>query len=137
MSLNTDKTELMIVGTKSMLEKTKNLRIHVQGHVVHAEKSIKYLKTYLYCELSWQQHINITVKKVNYHILGLHAYRNLLHTDKLILLVETQCLSLIKYMSLIWGAAANNVTKPRKNVLELRQDYVLVNLNMIMLKMIQ
>ena len=52
MSLNTDKTELMIVGTKSMLEKTKNLCINVQGHVVHAKKSIKCLETYLDCELS-------------------------------------------------------------------------------------
>jgi len=112
MSLNYDKTKLLVVGTKTMCDRLNVCDVVINGFVVSPLKFIKCLGVYIDCTLSWVPHINYVTKKINCNLHFVQNLKFVLDTYHKILLVNAICLPLINYALLAWGSAANNNLKP-------------------------
>ena len=112
MKLNVEKTELLLVGTKSMLRKLTGLKLEIGGKTILPKPFIKCLGMFIDCNLSWNHHINHVVKNINFNLKCLYPYNNYFCANVLKILCETLCLSHLQYMTMIWGSADKKALKP-------------------------
>ena len=68
LSLNIDKTESILIGTRSMLSKRKSLNVHISGNRIQSKETVKYLGVLIDQELKWNAHIEnlCTIGQVNW-----------------------------------------------------------------------
>ena len=99
LQLNSDKTELIWFGTRSMLSKLQGLEtgIRVGGVEVKPVESVQDLGVTLDCQLNMRAHINEIVSACYYHLCNIRQLQHCLNKDDRQRLVSALVLSRIDH----------------------------------------
>ena len=109
LSLNTVKTEFMIIGTLPRLNQLDSspestaYAIVVDGQEVKRVKLVKYLALMVDDKLVWDQHIDYISSKITRGIGILKRIRHFIPRDSLLLLYHTLIEPYFRYCSIVWG----------------------------------
>ena len=115
LSLNTVKTEFMIIGTSQRLnqldqspESTPYI-IKIDGGEIRRVKSVKYLGMIVDDKLTWEQHIEYISEKIVRNIGILKHIRNFMPQESLLLLYHTLVEPYLRYCSIVWGQCSESL----------------------------
>ena len=115
LSLNTVKTEFMIIGTSQRLnqldqspESTPYI-IKIDGGEIRRVKSVKYLGMIADDKLTWEQHIEYISEKIVRNIGILKHIRNFMPQESLLLLYHTLVEPYLRYCSIVWGQCSESL----------------------------
>ena len=109
LSLNTVKTEFMIIGTLSRLNQldsspeSASYAIALNGQEVKRVKLVKYLGLMLDGKLVWDQHTDYISSKITHGIGILKRIRHFIPRDSLLLLYHTLTEPYFRHCSIVWG----------------------------------
>ena len=109
LSLNTVKTEFMIIGTLQRIEKldisleTTPYALFVDNSHIRRVKQVKNLGLIIDEHLSWSQHIDYISVKLKRNVGILKRMSKTLPTESLIMLYKTLIEPHIRYCSVVWG----------------------------------
>ena len=109
LSLNTIKTEFMIIGTLPRLNQLDSSQestpyaIVVDGQWAKRVKLVKYLGLMVDDKLVWEQHIGYISSKIIRGIGILKRIRHFIPRDFLLLLYHTLIEPYFRYYSIVWG----------------------------------
>lgn len=106
LKMNSNKTGLILLGTRNSLAKTTNFALEVSDVIIQPEKKIKMLGVFLDPTLTWEPHISHTVRRTNSVLVSLYKVRHHLSPEILKILVQTHVFPHLQYCSSIWGGAA-------------------------------
>lgn len=81
MSLNPDKTNVMLLGSKRNIQQSCSLNILVDNHRIENVKTQKVLGVYLDQTLNWSTQVQKTCDKLNYKLLLYRRISNYLTSD--------------------------------------------------------
>ena len=114
LSLNTVKTEFLIIGTSQRLnqldkspESTPYV-IMIDGGEIKRVKSVKYLGM-IDDKLTWEQHIEVISGKMARNIGILKRIRNFIPQESLLLLYHTLIEPYLRYCSIVWGQCSDSL----------------------------
>ena len=104
LKLNTEKTELLKVGTTHTLSKLNNVSVNISGCDVNFQSSIKYLGVHLDPTLSMSNQISSVCRSCFHELRQISTIKKYLSRDALQKLVSAKILSRIDYCnSLYYG----------------------------------
>ncbi|KAI5626003.1 hypothetical protein C0J50_14450, partial [Silurus asotus] len=127
--LNSDKTEILLIGPKTSIQTLQHLNLHLDGCSVNTSSTIKDLGVILDSDLSFKNHINQVTKTAFFHLRNISKLRNMLSisdAEKLVHAFMTSRIdycnallggcpaSLINKLQLVQNAAARVLTRARK-----------------------
>ena len=114
LSLNTIKTEFMIIGTPHCLnrldenpESTPYIIIDDGGEVKRT-KCVKYLGMLVDDKLTWEQHIDYISSTITHNIGILKHIGHFIPRESLLLLYHTLIEPYFKYCSIVWGKCSES-----------------------------
>ena len=112
LQLNTDKTELLLIGTKQQLAKVNNSHIYVGNDEISPSITVKNLGVWLDSSLTMNTHINKTCSIAFYHLYNLRRIRKYLSKESTEILIHALISSRIDYCnSLYYGLPAYQIHK--------------------------
>ena len=105
LSLNINKTEYIVLGTKNRLKlaRNTNLNINIDGTPLKRVTTCKHLGVIVDETLSWTDHIKYIQKKCSSGLYMLKSIRNIVGKDTLKLVYNALILSHLSYCDVIWG----------------------------------
>ncbi|XP_047668210.1 uncharacterized protein LOC125141028, partial [Tachysurus fulvidraco] len=127
--LNSDKTEILLIGPKTSAHKLSQLNSHLEGCTITSSSTVKDLGVILDSNLSFKNHIAHTTKTAFFHLRNIAKQRHILSVsdaEKLVHAFMTYRLdyynallggcpaSLINRLQLVQNAAARVLTRTRK-----------------------
>jgi len=115
--LNEMKTVVLVVSNSYTLEEIKSFTVDINGITIHASDEMKCLPITLDSKLQWSAHINNVAKKCYQRIRALYAVKPYVSHENLKILGQSLVLSLLYYMSAIWGRAKKSLLKSVEKVL--------------------
>ena len=89
LQLNTDKTELLLIGTKQQLQKINMSTLCVGNDLIKPSKEVKNLGVWLDPSLTLNTHINKTCSIAFYHLYNLRRIRKYLSQESVEILIPT------------------------------------------------
>ena len=109
-SLNTSKTEMLLFrGHRKKIN--YNLKIKLNGRIIHPSDVVKYLGIYIDSHLNWNYHTNITVTKLSRAVGMLAKIRHYVSKKTLRQIYFSIFSPHLMYGSLIWGQIVNSNVK--------------------------
>ena len=115
MKVNSSKTQLIVLGTRQMVQDLPKISINVNGVTVEEVPRVKNLGIVMDRCLSFEPHINQLVAKCTGLLIGLSHARHRLPRDVLPALVNGIVISLIRYGIVVYGnSTAQSVTRIQK-----------------------
>ena len=105
LKMNPKKTDLMLIGSRQNLKKTRDFQLSVSNTTLIPSGSVRLLGVVLDPVLSWDAHVTQTVKKCNALLISLYRFRHHFTTYILKLLIETHVFPHILYCLSVWGGA--------------------------------
>lgn len=120
LNLNTNKTEYMVLGTKSRLKSIGNttLNINIDGTPLKRVTHCKHLGVSVDENLSWTDHIKSVQKKCSSGLYMLKSIRNIVDKDTMKLVYNALISSHLSYCNIIW----DNCGKSFQNTLQKLQN---------------
>ncbi|KAF7690623.1 hypothetical protein C0J45_24441, partial [Silurus meridionalis] len=127
--LNSDKTEILLIGPKTSIQKLQHLNLHLDGCSVTTSSTLNDLGVILDSNLSFKNLINQDTKTAFFHLRNISKLRNMLSisdAEKLVHAFMTSSIdycnallggcpaSLINKLQLVQNAAARVLTRSRK-----------------------
>ncbi|KAF7696006.1 hypothetical protein HF521_006100, partial [Silurus meridionalis] len=122
--LNSDKTEILLIGPKTSIQKLQHLNLHLDGCSVTTSSTVNDLGVILDSNLSFNNHINQVTKAAFFHLKNISKFRNMLSisdAEKLVHAFMTSRIdycgcpaSLINKLQLVQNAAARVLTRSKK-----------------------
>ena len=103
MTLNQDKTKILMVSKPSVRNILSNFTINFDGSLIGTSEQLKCLGFILDPCLNFENHINCLSQLCFSRIRGLYMIREYLSRNSMIILGQALILSLINYMSSVWG----------------------------------
>ena len=106
LSLNTVKTEFMIIGTLQRLNQLDSSPYAIvadDGQEVRRVKIVKYLGMMVDDKLVWDQHVDYISSKITRNIGILKRIRRFISQESLLLLYHTLIEPYFRYCSIVWG----------------------------------
>ena len=124
--LHSDKTKFMIIANKHNLKSITELSLSFvfNGAIIKNCESLKCLGLLIDPSLSWDLHINKLAKSCYLRLVSLYKIINFIPNEYKAMLVEALVLSLINYMSSIWGKATAGNIKIIENVIRSAARFV-------------
>ena len=105
LKLNDDKTEVIVFGTRSQLNKIGEVSIKIGNDTISAVPSVRNLGVHFDKELKWTVHINRLTSNL-YHILRKVAHvQHLLNDEATKIIIQALVLSKIDYCNSIYQGA--------------------------------
>ena len=101
LSLNFDKTESLLIGSRNMLNKRNALKLIIQGKCIQPQESVKYLGVIIDQQLKWDKHIEHTSAKVSKLIIFLGRLRHYLNEPSLKLIYQSIILPMFDYADVV------------------------------------
>ena len=117
LTLNYDKTKFMIF-TNRQRSTPSDINITINNKTVLQATSFKYLGLTLTPDLSWQQHIDNMITKINRRLGVLRRIKQFLNLDTRCILYTSLILPLFDYADTIWGDKNNVVLMNSLQTLE-------------------
>jgi hypothetical protein len=112
LSLNDNKTEMIVFGTKTMLSKLPQLSLRVGEATIHPADNVRSLGLYLDKSLTMERHVNMICKASYATIWLISRIRRSLTTQSAELLARTLILSRIDYCATtLYGINGHLMTK--------------------------
>jgi hypothetical protein len=106
LTLNYEKTKFMIFANK---KQSTNVDITIQNKKVSQETSFKYLGVTLSSDLTWHNHIDNMIAKINQRLGVLRRVKEFLDLETRCVLYTSLVLPLFDYGDTIWGDKNNSV----------------------------
>jgi len=115
--LNAEKTVFLVLGANQSTYDYENFTICINGVSVYASQQMKCLGIIIDNKLNWKCHINNLAKKCYTRIRTLYSIKHYLSPDQLKLFGQSLVLSLLYYMSAVWGQSSQCVLKISEKIL--------------------
>ena len=115
LSLNTVKTEFMLIGTSQHLNQLDQnpestpYAIVIDQKEVRRVKCVKYLGMIVDDKLTWSQHVDYISSKITRNIGILKCIRHFIPKESLLLLYHTLIEPYFKYCSIVWGQCSETL----------------------------
>lgn len=103
LTLNVDKTKLMIVGTNHMLDKLNNINVKYDGNDIERVEEFKYLGVKFDSKLSWSAHVDYLCKNVSKRIGIIRRVKYFLPRQTVLLLSNALVMPHFDYGSTVWN----------------------------------
>ena len=104
LSLNIDKTKMMLIGTHQRLATVSNFTVQANGHNIERVNKFKYLGVVVDQNLSWKDHIEYIGKKISSRLGMLRRARKVLPRHACITLYCAMVLPLFDYCCSVWDS---------------------------------
>ena len=117
LSLNLDKTKLMIFHSQQ--KRVKELNITINGTIIERVQSLNFLGITISENMSWANHLLFIKKKISKVIGILYRLKNTFPLEVLKTLCKSLVLSYINYGLLLWGVEVKNLEVIQKRAIRL------------------
>ena len=104
LSLNINKTKLMLIGTHQRLAPVSDFTVQCNGSVLERVEKYKYLGVVLDQNLSWKEHVEYIGKKISSRLGMLRKARKILPRNACMTLYNAIVLPLFDYCCNIWDS---------------------------------
>ena len=113
LKLNSDKTEILFIGTENMLSKLDIPSINVCGcEIKTTNLPIKNLGVFFDCNMSMKHHVSHVVQSANYHLRNISRIRKCLSLEVAKQVITSLVLSRLDYCnSLLFGVPSTIIYK--------------------------
>ena len=128
LSLNLQKTESFLIGSRSLLSRRNALRIKLCGQEIKHKETVKYLGVTLDQQLKWDVHINALFVKAGKLVNYFGRLRHVLNETCLKMLYNSLILPLFDYADLIYGSSALKYTSQLQK-LQNRAGRIILRIN--------
>ena len=108
LTLNTEKTQYMIFGSKRKLKKITTFELRIKEDILERVNTFKYLGLHFDPTLTWTNHIKITAAKLRTKLGKIERALPFLTAETKKLLLNTLVTPYIDYCSEIWSSASNS-----------------------------
>ena len=108
LSLNTDKTEYMVVGHKRQTNRIQGpLEVNINGGPIKRVKKVKYLGITVDENLTWNEQYKNLKGKIKNALSSLRKLKNILPQSKLDQVYKALLESHLRYSDELWGSLSN------------------------------
>lgn len=76
--LNSDKTEVLLIGLPHQLRRVKSVALHVDGSVIQSQSKLKNLGEIFDSNLKFDLYVHNTVKDSFFHLINISRLRSML-----------------------------------------------------------
>ena len=134
LSLNTLKTEFMVIGSQNKLNNmdsdpmTTPYLISIDGFTIKRTKIVKYLGLVVHDALTWSQHIDYISTKIAQGVGILKRTRSFLPKQSLLTLYQSMIEPYFRYCNIVWGQC-NETLLDRLQTLQNRAARVIANIS--------
>ena len=105
LSLNTNKSKLMLFGTRQRVKKAKNSNVYIRAEKLQVVPTYKYLGFVLDTTLSFNSQVNNVVKTVAYKANVLAKIKRFLTDDVALLIYKSMIVPYFDYADVIYNTA--------------------------------
>ena len=112
MKINTQKTQMVVIGTQAMLRDLPPVSINFLGSIITESRQVKSLGVTIDRHLTFEPHIDAMTKKCFGILIGLNHAKHVIPHSALKIIVESLTLSIVRYCISVYGSCG--VTQLRR-----------------------
>ena len=105
--LTTSKSKFVLFGGDRRLQTCQGIKLFIDHKHLESEDSIKYLGVVIHKNLTWNEHIESLITKVNQRIGLLNCIKHLLPLDARVTLYNALIRLIFNFADTIWGDRDN------------------------------